>query len=612
MSAVQEKGVVRNTIRGINKYEFYVVLLEMIDDAEHSKSKKVFVDLNTHENKFVIGFSESATKEQINNLVKWNTVSICHDQNTLSTCGIGSKCYEYVVRGNHSHYSYDETKKVYYVSRANSLQIYNEAYNIEGSSLDFQKVMSENTYFVDTRDEVEVSVTNIFENVDNKYPFRPKTVIISDKINNSQLFENLNNKEYLTEMKKELKNKYYHEVYCNDFKIYIKTPNTEGFEDLYDSNTYDIIGTTIQEYSCTIEIYQVIYDFKINKTEYKKGQYINKYDNKYYYITKKNGNSMLREQLILNEEDKRNIIHCYNYTQYNICKNDKNIRENVEKIIKEHCMVGKSLEDYSGIYLKMGNKFINSYPVKSSITKRNLPGAKNYRGVLEVVNPSYTKNDMQISGLKAMFDLSNMAELEKNIKQCIAVYKKTYDKKVKDDISQTNENSQQLYIDFEDLTTKSNKKTDGNNKQVRGHIYLLCVGKDFWKVGYRGNSNKKDVFEYFADKEYLKIKEDFPEEEIYSLQSPKITYFYLNTYPFKNAKSLEQMVIEYISERDDVTTYDSKQGNSKREYFNCKESVVSEIRDFIYDNAEPLKEEDLNEKEDIVDEDKELVDENRE
>ena len=57
MSAICQKGTIINIVgRGIDETPFHMALFEPIDDAEHSASKKVFVDINVHEKTILIGF----------------------------------------------------------------------------------------------------------------------------------------------------------------------------------------------------------------------------------------------------------------------------------------------------------------------------------------------------------------------------------------------------------------------------------------------------------------------------------------------------------------------------------------------------------------------------
>ena len=71
MSVVIEKGAIRSQIRGIENLPIIIALYEVIDDRKHSNSNKVFIDIDLHNHTCMIGYSEEATKDNIDNMVKW-------------------------------------------------------------------------------------------------------------------------------------------------------------------------------------------------------------------------------------------------------------------------------------------------------------------------------------------------------------------------------------------------------------------------------------------------------------------------------------------------------------------------------------------------------------
>ena len=178
MSAICQKGTILNIVgRGIDETPFHMVLFEPIDDAEHSASKNVFVDINVHEKKITIGFENSATEEQVNNMVKWNQVSEIHNTNNLCTVGQGLKHYTYQSRGKVVNHSLNAEAGKYYESSANTNEIYKEAVNRDGSESKFSEIFSKYTKYVDVKelDEMPPHIRNIFYNPDGQYPFSPKT-----------------------------------------------------------------------------------------------------------------------------------------------------------------------------------------------------------------------------------------------------------------------------------------------------------------------------------------------------------------------------------------------------------------------------------------------------
>ena len=62
MSVVIEKGAIRSQIRGVENIPVIMTMYEVIDDRKHSKSNKVYIDIDLHNQSCSIGYSEEATK----------------------------------------------------------------------------------------------------------------------------------------------------------------------------------------------------------------------------------------------------------------------------------------------------------------------------------------------------------------------------------------------------------------------------------------------------------------------------------------------------------------------------------------------------------------------
>ena len=556
MSSVCSLGTIRNTIRGVNQPPPHTLFSEMIDDAEHSSSKKIFIDINTHDKKVVIGYENAATHQQLINMVTWNSSSAIHDTTNISTCGLGLKYFEFRVRGNQTHISKinDNGKEVYMDSKINSNVIYNSAMSEKISEAEFSEILKQNTSYVCKNEETIVSLDRMFTNEDGIYPFNPKTIVNTTKIENVELLEWFNDDENVKNFEKELINKYYEEIKCDKIIIYIKFPKKSEFIELGKDCKTDIIGSTKPQNKHNIGLHYVDKGFD----NFKEGEYILEIDKTFIQI-QKNGNSFSRKIVSLSDENKKNILLQFNFIQYTVEDNDlKNV------------IVGTSLEDYCGVYLKIGNKFIDGKPMSSTLVKRNLQGARMYRGILDLQNPERTKKMLGIHGLKSEFNLNGMLTLEPIIKQCCIIYKNYCSKYEGVPISP------ESYC----IVQTSNQKTKRKSKP--GHVYLRVVGVNFYKIGMTGNSNRsKRIFDSLSTTDYDVLKKDFPEENIFPQK--KFYYEYLSS-EFNEASSTEQRVIEEIMKYDDIVIYNNKKGDGIREYFHCDNAdIIKEIKQIMID-----------------------------
>jgi hypothetical protein len=569
MSAICQKGTIINIVgRGIDETPFHMALFEPIDDAEHSESKRVFVDINVHEKSILIGFENSATEEQINNMVKWNQVSEIHNTNNLCTVGQGLKHFLYQARGKVVNYSLNDNLGKYYESSANTYEIYKEAINRDGSESKFNEIFSKYTKYVDIKelDEMPQTIRNIIYNLDGVYPFSPKTLMQCKQIDNDSLLDHLKDEKNISILRKELYSKYFHEICCENLELYCKMPNHLEFEKFECNKSFDVVGSTIKRLEHNIDIYQA----NLDADGIKKNELLLCINRENFYNVRKNGTSYIRTRVFPSEKD---INFLFRYTQYHF-QDDKVTNDKLKENI-----VGTSLEIYSGVYVSFGKKFINGKPITSTIVTRNLQGSKHYRGIMDIQNPE-TKNKLQIHGLKAKFNLANMKNIEDIIKQCTIIYK-NYCKCL--------ENNKNPLPDDYTVVNSSNKKTDKTSKSdIVGIDYILKVGDDFYKVGHSGSKNKAHrlLGGYFTDEEIEKVKEDFPNEKLYPKH--KMHFVFLPPCEIKNSKSLEQKLKEIMVSDPDIITYDHKNdGDDIREFFHCNKEKLDELIEYFKENSIP-------------------------
>ena len=552
MSSVCDLGTIRNIIRGVEAPSPHTLISEMIDDAEHSNSTQIFVDINTHDRYVIFGFDKPATEDQINKMVQVNTVSGIHSSNNISTCGQGLMNYEFRFRGKHFHISNTKDeygKNTYMKSSIDSDTIYAHAISPDVSESQFSEILKKKTAYVQTSDEIEPSMERIFSNEDNIYPFTPKTIVMSKTITNVPLLDYLNDDFNIANLEKELINKYYEEIKMNKIQIYIKFPKDNKFKELGIDTNIDVIGSTKMNKNHITHIYYVKNDIESSKL--KKGEYIAAINGIFLSI-KKQGNSYSRTSMTIPESDMGNILLLSAFTQYTNSENSDDLKKAV---------TSNSLEDYSGVYLKIGNKFIDGKPVPSSITRRNLQGHKMYRGIIQLMNPKETKMMLGIHGLKSDFNLSTMKPLEEIIKQCTIIYK-NFCKKYENDESFPLYSSKNP-LEYSEVKT-TNQKSQKTSKP--GNNYIRLIGKNFYKFGHTLQKNRENRIFGWSQKDIEAAKKDFPEEEIYDYN--KCHYVFVSP-EFDHSASTEQRTKEFIMNCQDVVRYDHKIGDEIREYFHC-------------------------------------------
>jgi len=552
MSSVCDLGTIRNIIRGVEAPSPHTLISEMIDDAEHSNSTQIFVDINTHDRYVTFGFDKSATEDQINKMVQVNTVSGIHSSNNISTCGQGLMNYEFRFRGKHFHVSRtnDEYgKNMYMKSSIDSDTIYAHAISPDVSESQFSEILKKKTAYVQISDEIEPSMERIFSNEDNIYPFTPKTIVMSKTITNAPLLDYLNDDFNIANLEKELINKYYEEIKMNKIQIYIKFPKDNKFKELGINSNVDVIGSTKKDKEHITHIYYVENDIEANKL--KKGECIAAINGTFLLI-KKQGNSYSRTSITISESDMTHMLLLCTFTEYMNAEKDEDLKK---------AIIGTSLENYSGVYLKIGNKFIDGRTVTSSLVPRNLQWSKLYRGIIQLMNPKETKMMLGIHGLKSVFNLCHMRPLEEIIKQCTIIYK-SFCKKYE------NDQPFPVYSDKNPLEYCEVKTTNQKSQKTSkpGNNYIRNIGKHFYKIGYTLLKNRDKRIFGWSQYDIEKARKAFPEEEIYDYN--KSYYVYLSP-EFAHSASTEQRTKEFIMTLHDVTMYHHKVGDEVREYFYC-------------------------------------------
>lgn len=533
MVVVIEKGAIRSQIRGIENLPIIMALYEIIDDRRHSNSDKVFIDIDFHNNSCIIGYSEAATKDNIDNMVKWfNTNKEQTNIKNIASRGIGIKFFEFRALGRWKHITKNDN--IYYTSEINTSAIWNAEIDNEISSTSFSEILHKETSLVKEEDELPSTLENIFDNHEHKYPFNPKTIFICKKMHNLNLLDEYRDEKNaftFDDVIKRLQIKYYDEV-SESLDLFIKLPGYGDFKQISNDNI-DIIGfTDNKKNELQIDIFirpdcHYNYAFRIGEHTYKFG---------------KNGNSVIRQKI-----DNITGLPDFVLLQYNT--------NNMNKDEKYNSIVGKSEETYSGLYIKIGGTFINDQPVEWQITKRNLAGNKNYRAILECISPE-SKYHLKLSGLKAQFNLATMHNLHNCIK-CLSDLYKTYCKKMSDNPDE--------YVLVKTTASKSVK-----NKKIEGYFYIIELGKNFFKLGY--SSKQTRIYDYLNEMDTL--KNEFP--DIIFHNYPHCIYLTLKK--IINITSLEQTIKTIVNESTICQTYDNQHGTDIREYF-CCDNIITLLND---------------------------------
>ena len=537
MSVVVEKGAIRSQIRGIENSPIILALYELIDDRKHSNSNQVFIDIDLHNHNCMIGYSEEATKENIDNMVKWfNTNNEQTNINNIASKGIGLKFFEFRALGRWKHITKCFNEKIYYTSEIGTHAIWNAEINDEISSIQFSEILHRETVFVKEEEELPLSIENIFKNIDGKYPFEPKTIFICNKLKNLNILDEYKDEGtfIFDDIIKRLQIKYYNEI-SQGFELYIKLPGYTEFKKI-ENNKIDVIGfTNNKNKELQIDIFI--------KPECYHGHIFKIAENTYEFI--KNGNSILRQKF-------NNILSTppdFSLFQYNI--------NNMSKEDKKDSVFGSSEEACAGLYIQIGGTFISDQPVEWNITKRNLAGSKNFRAVLKCLS-STSKHHLKLSGLKSQFNLGSINNLHNCIKCLTDVYS-VYTKKI---IPINNDDYLSINSD-EYVVIKTTASKSSSDKQIVGYFYIVELGKNFFKFGISTNQNR--IFDYMKEKNTKDNRLDFPHIDFH--KNPHCVY--LSMTQIKNITLLEEKIKSLINESSICQTYNCTNGTDIREFFEC-------------------------------------------
>jgi len=534
MPPVKDKGAIKSQILGIENLPIILALYEVIDDRKHSKSNKVFIDIDLHNNVCLIGYSEEASYDNIDSTVHWfNINKEQHNIDNIASKGIGLKFLEFRALGTWKHISNFKKElsneiNTFYTSEINTFDIWNALNNNDISCIEFTEILNRSTSYVKDEDELPGTLQNIFSNVDNKYPFQPKTIFRCGNLKNKKFLDEYKEDENsfkFDDIIKRLKIKYFTEI-SHGLELYIKLPGYSEFK-MIENNNIDVIGFTNKK------INQLKIDIFI-QPEYYYG-YVFKIGEK-MYVFRKNGNSVIRQKLttpILKSPD-------FSLFQYNI--------NNMTKEEKINSIFGKSEEACAGLYIEIGGTFISDQPVEWQIIKRNLIGAKNYRSILQCLSPE-SKHHLKLSGLKAQFNLTTMKNLHDCIKCLTDVYK-SYTKNI--------------ILDSDDyVLIKTTAEKSGEDKQIDGYFYIIKLADNFYKLGIGENQTR--IFDYITEEYKNKIRLQFPDINLYI--SPHCRY--LSIKKLKKIKLFEEKIKTLVNESDICQSYNCLHGTDIREYFEC-------------------------------------------
>lgn len=432
---------------------------------------------------------------------------------------------------------------MYYTSEINSYDIWNAEINDKISSINFSEILHRGTIFVKEEDELSLSIENIFNNIDNKYPFQPKTIFRCNNLKNINLLDEYKDEGgnfKFDDIIKRLKIKYYNEI-SKGFELYIKLPGYTEFK-IIENNNIDVIGfTNNRNNELKIDIY-------INR-DYYYGYFFKIGENAYEF--RKNGNSIIRQKI-----NNTSNIPDFSLFQYNI--------NNMSKEDKNNSIFGNSEEACAGLFIEIGGTFISDQPVEWQIIKRNLAGSKNFRAVLQCLS-SDSKHHLKLSGLKAQFNLATMNNLHNCIKCLTDVYK-MYTKN-------TSINSDDYVL------VKTTASKSGIDKQIEGYFYIVELGKNFFKFGW--SSNQQRIFDYITEEYTKNNKLEFPDIKFYT--SPHCRY--LSIRKIKKITLFEEQIKTLLNESNICQTYDCLTGTDIREYFYCESfdelfrSIVDKINE---------------------------------
>ena len=153
-------------------------------------------------------------------------------------------------------------------------------------------------------------------NIDNKYPFQPKTIFRCNNLKKLDLLHEYKDEEgnfKFDDIIKGLKIKYYNEI-SQGLELYIKLPGYTEFK-IIENNNIDVIGFTNNRKN------ELKIDIFIN-TNYYYGYFFKIGENMYEF--RKNGNSIIRQKIKFREivfAHKIESYDAFSRVKFRICSN---------------------------------------------------------------------------------------------------------------------------------------------------------------------------------------------------------------------------------------------------------------------------------------------------
>lgn len=576
-SAVVSLGTVRSILRGLHDTRFSSIIYEPIDDREHSKpvaSNNVFIDFRPESRCITVGFSNYASKDDVDRMVKWNPTNDKHITNSIATAGQGLRFFECILKAKHKHVSIDiENPNKFYESEISTKAVIAASNDKKVSETDFQQILDRETVLARERtlDELMPIMKTVFENASEEYPFAAKTVIHTYDITEDLVIADLDKPDFVSELKKRLLTKYYDELMNTEFQLFIRFPKAKTFVNLKTllktEKPADVIGSTTKHKELVITIMSASKALKVKLAPNSKkvehttldaGDFVFKVNDSYWCLYS-NGASSIRVQFyLLKDEDVKSLRELYKFTQYVI-------PDTVTDAQLKSSMVKTSGEAYAGIYVRFGNTFINDEPAEGGGIRRNLPGASRYRAIFELAN-SDAKSTLKINGLKSLFSFSDMPELNSAIEQCQTIYKHYFNECVV-----TATPSPESYIPSRKVSNEVTKKVNDS-----GFVYIVKIGDNFYKRGKSGNDKKKmsRISSYFTEDDTAKLKTNFPNESIYNLNDRAFVFLRQSDHISSYESWLGDRL---LGSKEKFTTYSSNGGGGTREYFHMEDKYISDL-----------------------------------
>ena len=521
---------------------FCDALYEGIDNRHHSKSEKVFVDLNCHENQISIGYENKAELLQIKNMVQYYQISQIHKSvKNISCRGVGLSVLEFFLPGKWEHIANNSNEEnneeiQYFYSKRDTKAISEALFDTNKFTNDqFSLKLQEAT-----RDDIHTFPPNavavkVFEE-NNDYPFQAKTVIIGKIDKDINLLIKIGD---IGSLIKRLKIKYAYEIIKGNIDLYIKIPNNQTFQNIknIDNEIYDVIGYTKPDKKLSIQI-----DLS-NST-----QIIFRIEKNYYGLTKETNERKAIK--IDSKEIEFNTDIQFTLWTTEINKQDK----------KKYC--NNVLKFYKGIYIMCSGTFTSDKPIQlanNSSVKIDLRGVIEPKTTLgkSSINFKSTKSDSCIS--------NNSDEMTKIKLEDIIIFLRDRYPSYLNEYSKNNINHDEYIL--KNKYVKENTNSELNNR----YFYLINIGKDFYKLGICKELSR--IKSYGENEKIKNTRLKFKKFKLNIYDYPNNLYG--NLHKLNNANIFEQKLKSYICENiDKFTTYSKIEVQGEWFSLNKKEYLV--------------------------------------